>query len=127
MGLVTGIHHVSLKCHTPEEYKEVREFYQNVLELPLIREWEAGVMFDTSNGIIEVFNNGVNSLPQGAIRHYALAVTDVDLLVEKVRNAGYEVTIEPKEIAIPSSPVFPARIAFVIGPLGEEIEFFCEK
>jgi glyoxylase I family protein len=28
---------------------------------------------------------------------------------------------------IASTPVFPARIAFCRGPLGEEIEFFQEK
>ena len=34
---------------------------------------------------------------------------------------------EPKDIEIQSDPRFPARIAFCHGPLGEDIEFFCEK
>ena len=44
-----------------------------------------------------------------------------------VREAGYEVFIEPKDIVITSEPPFPARIAFCRGPLQEEIEFFQEK
>ena len=30
-------------------------------------------------------------------------------------------------IEIQSNPIFPARIAFCVGPVGEEIEFFDEK
>ena len=78
-------------------------------------------------GLIEVFNNAEAPLPQGTIRHFALATDDVGACVKAVRDAGYEVFIEPKDIEIQSSPVFPARIAFCKGPLGEEIEFFQEK
>lgn len=51
----------------------------------------------------------------------------MDACVEAVKAAGYEVFIEPKDIEIASTPVFPARIAFCKGPLGEEIELFEEK
>ena len=61
------------------------------------------------------------------IRHFAFATNDVDACVEAVKAAGYEVFIEPKDIEIASTPVFPARIAFCKGPLGEEIELFEEK
>ena len=84
-------------------------------------------MFDTGDGIIEVFEDGESPLPQGTIRHFAFATGDVDACVSAVRKAGYEVFIEPKDIEIQSHPRFPARIAFCRGPLGEEIEFFCEK
>ncbi len=127
MSLISGIHHVALKCHTKEEFEKVISFYTEVLELPVKRQWDAGIMFDTGCGLIEVFNNGVDQLPQGVIRHFALAVSDVDALVSRVRDAGYEVYIEPKDIVIQSDPPLPARIAFVFGPIGEEIEFFCEK
>ena len=52
---------------------------------------------------------------------------DVDGVIEKVKAAGYEVFIEPKDIVIRSDPPFPARMAFCYGPLGEELEFFQEK
>ena len=68
-----------------------------------------------------------DDLPQGAIRHFALATDDVDSIVEAARKAGYAVTMEPVDIEIMSKPSLPARIAFIIGPVGEEIELFCEK
>jgi len=44
-----------------------------------------------------------------------------------VKSAGYEVFKEPQNIVIPSTPEYPARMAFCYGPLGEEIEFFQER
>ena len=55
------------------------------------------------------------------------ATDDVDSIVEAARKAGYAVTMEPGDIEIMSKPSLPARIAFIIGPVGEEIELFCEK
>ena len=47
--------------------------------------------------------------------------------VKAVREAGYRISVEPKDIIIQAKIPYPARIAFCIGPVGEEIEFFCEK
>lgn len=127
MGKIKGIHHVSLKCCGQEEYEKTLHFYEEVLEVPVVRKWDAGVMLDTGAGIIEIFCNGEEQPPQGVIRHFALATEDTDACVEAVKAAGYEVFIEPKDIVITSNPPFPARIAFCRGPLGEEIEFFQEK
>ena len=127
MALIKGIHHVALKCSDVEEYRKVAEFYRDILGLSVARSWDGGIMFDTGDGIIEVFDDGEVPLPQGNIRHFAFATYDVDACVLAVRNAGYEVFVEPKDIEIQSNPKFPARIAFCRGPLGEEIEFFCEK
>ena len=127
MALIKGIHHVALKCCNREEYDRVVEFYRDILGLSVARSWNGGIMFDTGAGIIEVFDDGEAPLPQGNIRHFAFATDDVDACAEAVKKAGYEVFIEPKDIEIQSDPVFPARIAFCHGPLGEEIEFFCEK
>ena len=124
MSFVKGIHHVCLKCSNEKEYEEVIHFYRDVLGLSVARTWAEGIMFETGAGLIEVFNNAEAPLPQGTIRHFALATDDVEACVKAVRDAGYEIFIEPKDIEIQSSPVFPARIAFCKGPLGEEIEFF---
>ena len=124
--LIKGIHHVSLKCSSKEEFDKTVEFYRDILGLSVLRSWDTGIMFDTGSGIIEIFSNGDGNLKQGTIRHFALATDDVDACVKAVREAGYEVFIEPKNIEIQSDPVFPARIAFCIGPVGEEIEFFEE-
>lgn len=127
MSLIKGIHHVALKCCSREEYEKAAEFYRDILGLSVARSWAGGIMFDTGDGIIEVFDDGESPLPQGNIRHFAFATDDVDACVSAVRAAGYEVFVEPKDIEIQSDPKFPARIAFCRGPLGEEIEFFCEK
>lgn len=127
MSLISGIHHVAFKCRNEEEYKETIHFYKDVLGLTVVRSWETGTMLDTGEGLIEIFNNGEDPKEQGVIRHFALETEDVESCVRVVREAGYEVFIEPKDIVIASEPPFPARIAFCRGPLQEEIEFFQEK
>lgn len=129
--LIKGVHHIALKCHGVEEFEKTIGFYRDVLGMEVIRSWGegagSGMMLSTGNSLMEIFANAENDLPQGAIRHFALATDDVDACVEAIKKAGYEVFIEPKNIEIPSDPVFPARIAFCIGPVGEEIELFCER
>lgn len=124
MSLIKGIHHVSLKCCNLQEYEKVLRFYCDVLGMETSRSWSEGIMLDTGCGIIEIFANGGERLDKGTIRHFALATDNVDECVRAVRNAGYEVFVEPKDIEIASAPKYPARIAFCRGPLGEEIEFF---
>ena len=125
--MIKGIHHVSMKCESAEEYQKVISFYKEVLEIPVARQWSEGIMLDTGNGIIEIFNNGDKVVERGVIRHFAFATGSVDECVEKIKKAGYEVFVEPKDIEIQSNPTFPARIAFCHGPLGEEIELFQER
>lgn len=131
--MIKGIHHVSFKCNKGEQLKKVIAFYTETLGMMIVRQWgpdwdnPIGVMFDTGNGIIGVFSNAESDLPQGVIRHFALDVTDVDELTDRIEKAGYEVFIKPKSIYIPAEIPLMARIAFCYGPLGEEIELFCEK
>lgn len=131
MSLVKGIHHVALKCCGREQFEKTVAFYHDTLGMEIARTWgegrDAGAMLSTGNGIIEIFANGEKLLEQGAVRHFALATDDVDSCVRAVRKAGYQITVEPGDINIPSEPVFPIRMAFCIGPVGEEIEFFQEK
>lgn len=129
--LVKGIHHISMKCRKGEQYKRVISFYTEVLGLKIIRTWGEnepdGIMLDTGNGIIEIFTNADDNTETGIIRHFALATDNTDACIKKVKEAGYEVFTEPKDIAIKSEPPFHARIAFCFGPLNEQIEFFQEK
>ena len=127
MALIKSVHHVCMKCCTPEQFEEVQKFYGTTLGLTEVRRWAAGVMYDLGGSLLEVFSNGTEALPQGVWQHIALATDDVDACVKAVSDAGYAITIEPKDIVIGSEPPLPARIAFCIGPMGEEIEFFCEK
>jgi len=125
--VIKGLHHVSMKCGTKEELIKVKEFYVSVLGLKICREWADGLMIDTGNGMIEVFTNANGEHRLGAIRHFALLTDHVDELAKKVKAAGYEVIVEPNDRVIPSTPELPIRMAFCIGPLGEQIEFFCER
>ena len=127
MSLIKGIHHACIKCETEQEYEKIVKFYGTVLEMPVKREWDGGIMFNTGSGLIEVFKNVDSITEQGVIRHFALATDDVDACVKAVREAGYEISVEPKDVFIAGNPNCPARIAFCKGPLGEEIEFFDEK
>ena len=124
--MIKGIHHISMKCNTEEEINRVKEFYISVLGLKIIREWSDGFMIDTGSGYIEVFTNADGEHRLGAIRHFALLTDDVDSIADKVKAAGYEVFVEPVDKVIDSDPEYPIRMAFCFGPLGEEIELFCE-
>ncbi len=125
--MISGIHHISMKCQNDAEYEKVKKFYINTLGLSVVKECESCILMDTENGIIEVFRNGTETLSKGVIRHFAFAVNDIEDLVRSVENAGYEVFIQPKRIQIGSDPAFPATIAFCKGPLNEDIEFFQQE
>ena len=130
-NLILGTHHIALKADTIERYEETVRFYHELLGMPFIRQWNQGerigCMLDTGNSIMELSAGGDDNRTSGSIRHFALTTNDVDAVVEIVRKAGYAITMEPKDAALPTEPPFPIRIAFYVGPCGEEVEFFCEK
>ncbi len=127
--MITGIHHIALKCRGIEEFNKTVAFYRDLLGLSVAREWNDGkaVMLDTGAGLLEIFANAEDIPTVGAVRHFAFATDDPDACIAAVRAAGYTVTMEPTDICIASIPPYPARIAFCIGPIGEEVEFFCVK
>ena len=99
--------------------------------MPIVREWgteeSPAAMVDTGAGLLEIFANGNEVPTEGALRHIAFETDNVDDCIECVRKAGYEITMEPKDIVIQSNPPYPARIGFCTGPVGESVEFFCVK
>lgn len=44
--MIQGIHHVSMKCSNAEEYAAVRAFYTELLRIPILTEWETGILLD---------------------------------------------------------------------------------
>lgn len=125
--MIKGIHHISMKCKNDEEYQKVKFFYTETLKLSVFKECDNCILFDTGAGMIEIFKDGKEDLEKGMIRHFAFTVDDTDACAEKVKSDGYEVFVEPKDIQIGGDPSLKARIAFCREPLGEEIEFFCQK
>lgn len=121
-----GFHHLAMKV---ENFDEVVAFYVQGLGFTQAKAWGEGnsraVMLDTGDGnYMEIFAGGKNSTCEGAFLHVAFRTDDCDLAIEKARQAGGKVTIEPKEVVIESNPKTPARIAFCVGLANETIEFF---
>ena len=125
--MITGIHHICIRCENEEDEKNVRRFYGEVLGMPVKRQWGGGIMFDTGCGLIEVFLNRDNVREAGAVQHFALATDDPDEVISRVRDAGFEVISEPRDVEMPTDPPFPIRVAFCTGPVGETIEIFHER
>lgn len=125
---VTGFHHVAIKV---KDFDASLKFYTQLLGFPVTLSWGQGdqraAMIDTGNGnCVELFAGGSGeSKPEGHWLHLALRCTDTKSAIEKVRAAGYKVTMETADILIDSKPAkCPVRIAFFQGPDGEVIEFF---
>jgi GNAT superfamily N-acetyltransferase len=121
---ILGMHHVSMKCADKVLFEKAVAFYTDILGFCEERRWAEGVMLKADNARLEIFCNGEGIREQGAIRHFALETKNVDELAAKVKVAGYQVFIEPKDITIASQPPFHARMAFFYGPLGEQVELF---
>jgi glyoxylase I family protein len=123
-----GFHHVAVRVH---DFDAALRFYTGALGFTERIAWGEGdtraAMLDVGDGnYLELFAGGSpEPKPQGAVLHLALRTADCDAAIARARAAGAQVTLEPKDVNIPSSPhPVPARIAFCKGPAGEVIEFF---
>ena len=129
---IHGVHHISLKPAGNEAFDKTIGFYRDVLGMPIVRSWGEGngrgAMLDTGNSVMEITANGTDDAAQaGSLRHLALATDDVDAVVADVRAAGYRILLEPRDAQLPVEPPYKIRIAFCVGPCGEELEFFQER
>ena len=61
---------------------------------------------------------------EGFFRHIALRTDDCEAALEAAKSAGAEVTMETREVSLPTEPSIKLRIAFFKGPDGELIELF---
>ena len=76
------------------------------------------------NTCMEILGSDSEIPAGGPLAHIAFATDKVDELIEKVRQSGYQVTVEPKDADLGGQAI---RVAFCVGPTGEEVEFFWEK
>ncbi len=125
---INGVHHIALKP-TPEQYKKVVDLYTNVLGMEVKKSWgdpEMPCLMVScgDNSCLEIIPNDTQAPKGGVLDHLALACDKVDEVIERVREAGYEIAIEPKDMELGGSPI---RIAFFWGPMGEYLELFWEK
>ena len=86
------------------------------------------IMLDTGDGnYMELFERTKQPpvTEEGTMLHIAFRTTNTVAATERVRKAGYAVTVEPKDHLIPSRPFpIPVKLSFFTGPDGEVIEFF---
>ncbi len=123
-----GFHHVAIRAH---DFDASVKFYTEAMGFEKKISWGEGkrraIMLDTGDGnYLEIFANGTDEpKPEGSIIHFALRTSDCDAAIERARAAGAQITVEPKDVEIPSEPhKTPVRIAFCKGPDDEIIEFF---
>ena len=126
-----GIAHLALKA---KDFDKSYKFYTEGLGMTPYLSWGEGdshiqmLKFGDGAGILELFAGGSDELPEmGKYIHFAYSVEDVDAAYETALAAGAKPLTPPKSVALESEPrKVTIRIAFVIGPDGEQIEFFKE-
>ena len=128
MAKILGFHHTAIRS---ADFDASLRFYTEVLGLRVRIHWGEGdqraAMIDAGDGnYIEVFARGVEfEHVEGTILHFALRTDDCAAMLETIRAAGAEITMEPAAITIDSDqgPVL-VKIAFFRGADGEVIELF---
>ena len=123
MANITGMHHISLKPR-PEEFEKTLIFYRDVLGLKQQMLWDTGAMLSCGGVCVELLAKPDGGRGDGVWDHLAFATQDVGGMLEKVRDAGYEITVPQQDVLL--AGVKPITIGFCRGPLGEHIEFFRE-
>ncbi|MDF2721059.1 MAG: lactoylglutathione lyase-like lyase [Paenibacillus sp.] len=119
-----GFHHVAIKV---VDFDATVTFYSDVLGFRMRNQWGEGdgrgALLDTGDGnYLEVFAGGKEARKdQGAWMHVAFRCDDVDAVTERVRAAGCEVTVEPKNAQMGD---YEIRISFFRAPDGELVELF---
>ena len=127
--MITGFHHIGLKCADIDKSIAMYE----ALGMKEVMRWGEGdglvVMLDLGDGgRLEMFANGSDEFsPNGKWIHFALKVTDVEAVYRQALEIGFTSRMEPTILPLSTKPEpTPVHIAFVYGPDGEQIEFFKE-
>ncbi len=124
-----GTHHVAIQSR---DWNASLKLYRDVLGMRSVAEFGPAerriMLLDAGDGShIELFQPTGETPPPGGrapndpVTHIALATTDTRAAIEHVRDHGYEVTVEPKDLNLGGLDV---TIAFFKGPSGEVVEFF---
>lgn len=122
-----GVHHIALQTRA---WDASLKFYRDVLGMVEVASFTGGdgqkiVLLDAGDGShLELFEPTADTktgVAADLVTHIALATTDARAATERVRRAGFEITVEPKEVTLGGLEV---TLSFFRGPNGELIEFF---
>lgn len=124
-----GCHHIAVQTR---DWDASLKLYRDVLGMSVAAEFGSPerkiVLLDMGDGShMELFQPKADTpapdapAPNDPISHFALATTNTVAATEHVRQAGYQITVEPKTLNLGDLTV---TIAFFLGPSGESIEFF---
>lgn len=124
-----GMHHVALQTR---DWNASLKLYRDVLGMEIIAEFGTPerkiILMDMGDGShMELFQPMAETPVMGSpaandpVPHIALTTTDTKAATEIVREAGYEITVEPKTLDLDHLTV---TISFFKGPNGEVLEFF---
>ncbi len=123
-----GTHHIAVQT---QNYAASIAFYTEVMGMVQTAEFSAGgrriCLLDIGDGShLELFEPLPGTTPSGdadgnVLFHFALATSDIEAALERVREAGMEITVELKTVDLGPLNV---SIAFFKGPGGEVVEFF---
>src|SRR5205085_196822 len=103
-----GVHHIAVQSI---DWEGSLRLYRDVLGMPIVAEFGTPerriLLLDIGDGShIELFApNSAAALTQAGaqllpLTHIALATTDTRQAIERVRQAGYQITVEPKDVQL---------------------------
>ena len=123
-----GTHHIAVQT---QDYEASIAFYTEVMGMVQTAEFSAGgrriCLLDIGDGShLELFEPVPGTSPSGdaegnVVFHFALATSNIEAALERVRAAGMEITVELRTAELGPLNV---SIAFFKGPGGEVVEFF---
>lgn len=123
--MIKGFAHIALYT---AKFDETVEFYKTVFHGESMGCFETdvrGCWLKIGNDILEIFES--DEYVEGGFKHFAIACDDIDELYEEALAKGAEEHIRPKDISLELNETLKARIAFVKGVNGEQIELFETK
>lgn len=124
-----GSHHIAVQTR---KWEESLTFYTEILGMEQVAQFGSPerkiVLLDIGDGShMELFEPTADSpkpdddTGHDPVTHFALTTTDIESAVQRVRDAGMEIT---REITTLDLDHLNVTIAFFIGPNKEIIEFF---
>ena len=120
---ISGFAHCALYTSRLEE---TVKFYENVFgaeNLGFFQAASRGCWLQLGKDILEIFES--KDLGTGCFKHIAVACDDVDGFYHRALSFGSNSLVAPKEAVLGLKEPVRARLAFVTGINGEQIELLC--